>query len=178
MVSNYASGRKHAKHRYILAVNLPDTFRCPKRQIATKKYKIICLSSMCYLKQRKQQNKVQFAHCLVKICRRLRAAVYKYREFAVKTEISKYFIFSQEKPFCKYRKFAVKTEISKYFIFSHEKPFCKYREFAVKTEISKYFIFSQKEPFDETFLKITIKVSKEFPFSRKPPKSEMLPHVI
>ena len=29
----------------------------------------------------------------------LRAAVCKYREFAVKTEISKYFIFSQEKPF-------------------------------------------------------------------------------
>ena len=52
MVSNYASGRKHAKHRYILAVNLPDTFRCPKRQIATKKYKIICLSFMCCLKQK------------------------------------------------------------------------------------------------------------------------------
>ena len=29
----------------------------------------------------------------------LRAVVCKYREFAVKTEISKYFIFSQEKPF-------------------------------------------------------------------------------
>ena len=76
MVSNYASGRKHAKHRYILAVNLPDTFRCPKRQIATKKYKIICLSSMCCLKQKKQQYKVQFTHCLFTICPRLRAAVY------------------------------------------------------------------------------------------------------
>ena len=53
MMSNYASGGKHAKHLYILAVNLPDTFRCPKRQIATKKYKIICLSSMCYLNQKK-----------------------------------------------------------------------------------------------------------------------------
>ena len=53
---------------------------------------------------------------------------------------------------------------------------CKNREFAVKTEISKYFISSQKEPFGETFSKITIKVSKEFSFSRKPPKSEMLPH--
>ena len=52
---------------------------------------------------------------------------------------------------------------------------CKNREFAVKTEISKYFIFSQKEPFGETFSKITIKVSKEFSLSRKPPKSEMLP---
>ena len=52
MVSNYASGGKHAKHRYILAVNLPDTFRCPKRQIATKKNKIICLSFMCCLKQK------------------------------------------------------------------------------------------------------------------------------
>ena len=50
---------------------------------------------------------------------------------------------------------------------------CKYREFAVKTEILK-FIFSQKnKPFGETF---TIKVSKGFSFSRKPGKSEMLPH--
>ena len=55
MMSNYASGGKHAKHRYILAVNLPDTFRCPKRQIARKKYNIICFSSMCYLNQ-KQSN--------------------------------------------------------------------------------------------------------------------------
>ena len=54
----------------------------------------------------------------------------------------------------------------------------KYREFAVKTEISKYFIFSQEKPFGETFSKITIKVSKVFFFARKPPKSEMLPHVI
>ena len=57
MVSNYASGRKHAKHRYILAVNLPDTFRCPKRQIATKKYNIICMSLMCYLKQKNNNTK-------------------------------------------------------------------------------------------------------------------------
>ena len=54
----------------------------------------------------------------------------------------------------------------------------KYREFAVKTEISKSFIFVKKKPFGETFLKITIKVSKEFSFSRKPAKSEMLPHAI
>jgi len=67
-MSNYASEGKHAKHRYILAVNLPDTFRCPKRQITTKKYKIICLSSMCYLNRKKKQSKVQFAHCLFKIC--------------------------------------------------------------------------------------------------------------
>ena len=52
---------------------------------------------------------------------------------------------------------------------------CKYREFAVKTEISKYFIFSQKEPFGETFSKITIKVSKEFSFSRKPQKVKCCP---
>ena len=57
MMSNYASGGKHAKHRYILAVNLPDTFRCPKRQIATKKYNIICFSSMCYLNQKKSNAK-------------------------------------------------------------------------------------------------------------------------
>ena len=55
---------------------------------------------------------------------------------------------------------------------------CKYREFAVKTEIWKFFIFSQKKPFGETCSKITIKVSKEFCFSRKPAKSEMLPHAI
>ena len=55
---------------------------------------------------------------------------------------------------------------------------CKYREFTVKTEISKSFIFSQKKPFGETFSKITIKVSKEFSFSRKPAKSELLPHAI
>ena len=48
----YASGRKHAKHRYIFAVNLPDTIRCPKRQVATKKNKIFFLSSMGYLKQK------------------------------------------------------------------------------------------------------------------------------
>ena len=46
----------------------------------------------------------------------------------------------------------------------------KYREFAVKTEISKYFIFSQEKPSGETFSKITIKVSKGFSFSTKPPK--------
>ena len=44
--------------------------------------------------------------------------------------------------------------------------------------ILKVIIFSQKKPFDETFSKITIKVSKEFSFSRKPAKSEMLPHAI
>ena len=55
---------------------------------------------------------------------------------------------------------------------------CKYREFAIKTENSKSFIFSQKKPFGETFSKITIKVSEEFSFSRKPAKSEMLPHAI
>ena len=55
---------------------------------------------------------------------------------------------------------------------------CKYREFAVKTEVSKFFIFSQKNPFGETFSKITIKVSKEFSFLRKPAKSEMLTHAI
>ena len=53
----YASGRKHAKHRYIFAVNLPDTIRCPKRQIATNKNKIFFLSSMCYLKQRNSSTK-------------------------------------------------------------------------------------------------------------------------
>ena len=55
---------------------------------------------------------------------------------------------------------------------------CKYREFAVKTEFSKSFIFGQKNPFGKTFSKITIKASKEFFFSRKAAKSEMLPHAI
>ena len=35
-------------------------------------------------------------------------------------------------------------------------------------------MFCQKKPFGETFSKITIKVSKEFSFSRKLAKSEML----
>lgn len=51
---------------------------------------------------------------------------------------------------------------------------CKYGEFAVKNEIAKFFKLSQKKPLRETFSKITIKVSKEFAFSRKPEKSEML----
>ena len=55
---------------------------------------------------------------------------------------------------------------------------CKNREIAVKTEIKKFFIFSQKKTFGETFSKLSIKVSKEFSFSRKPAKSEMLPHAI
>ena len=55
---------------------------------------------------------------------------------------------------------------------------CKFREFAVKTEISKSFIFSQRKLFSETFSEITIKVSKEISFERKPAKSEMLPHAI
>ena len=58
MVSNYASGRKHAKHRYIFVVNLPDTIRCPRRQIATKKNKMFFLSSIPQGK--KPQYKVQF----------------------------------------------------------------------------------------------------------------------
>ena len=48
----------------------------------------------------------------------------------------------------------------------------------IATMILKVIIFSQKKPFDETFSKITIKVSKELSFSRKPAKSEMLPHAI
>ena len=35
----------------------------------------------------------------------------------------------------------------------------------ITTMILKVIIFSQKKPFDETFSKITIKVSKEFSFS-------------
>ena len=61
MMSDYASGGKHAKHLHILAVNLPDTFRCPKRQIATKKYNIICFSSMCYLNQKKAMQSTIYA---------------------------------------------------------------------------------------------------------------------
>ena len=76
MVSNHASGRKHAKHRYILAVNLPDTFRCPKRQIATKKYKIICLSSMSYLKQKNSNTKYNVRTVFLRFAPRLRATVY------------------------------------------------------------------------------------------------------
>ena len=66
MMSNYASGGKHAKHRYILAVNLPDTIRCPKRQIATKKYKIFFLSSMSYLKQKNSNTKYNLRTAFLK----------------------------------------------------------------------------------------------------------------
>ena len=48
---------------------------------------------------------------------------------------------------------------------------------AFKTEISKFFIFSQKKLFGETFSKIT-KFPKNFLFSRKPGKIEMLPYTI
>ena len=47
----------------------------------------------------------------------LRAAVCKYREFAVKTEISKFFTFSQKKPFGEtFSKIIIK--VSKKFSFS------------------------------------------------------------
>ena len=75
------------------------------------------------------------------------------------------------------RIYAYNMETNKYFNYLRA-AVCKYREFAVKTEISKYFIFRHKEPFGKTFSEITFKVSKEFSFSRKPPKSEMLPHAI
>ena len=72
--------------------------------------------------------------------------------------------------------FAIMKQVFKFLRVSA----CKYQEFVVKTEILKFFIFSQKKPFGETFSKIIIKVSKEFSFSRKPAKSEMLPshHIV
>ena len=50
---------------------------------------------------------------------------------------------------------------------------CKYRELAVKTEIFDFFIFCQEKPFGDLFTKITIKLSKDFLFSRNPQKSKM-----
>ena len=50
---------------------------------------------------------------------------------------------------------------------------CKYGELAVKTEISDFFILCQEKPFGDLFTKITIKLSKNFLFSRNPPKSKM-----
>ena len=51
----------------------------------------------------------------------LRAAVGKYREFAVNTEISKYFIFCQEKPFGEtFSKITIK--VCKGFSFSRKPP--------------------------------------------------------
>ena len=44
----------------------------------------------------------------------------------------------------------------------------EYRELAVKTEISDFLIFCQKNIFGELFTKITIKLSKDFSFSRIP----------
>ena len=55
----------------------------------------------------------------IKYIKHLRAAVCKYREFAVKAEISKYFIFSQEKPFGEiFSKITIK--VSKGFSFSRK----------------------------------------------------------
>ena len=49
------------------------------------------------------------------------AAVGKHREFAVKTEISKYFIFSQKEPFGEtFSKITIK--VSKEFSFSRKPP--------------------------------------------------------
>ena len=44
----------------------------------------------------------------------------------------------------------------------------EYRELAVKTEISDFLIFCQKNPFRELFTKMTLKLSKDFSFSRIP----------
>ena len=49
----------------------------------------------------------------------------------------------------------------------------KFHEFAVKTEISDFFISGQERPFGNLFTKITIKLSKEFLFSRNSAKREM-----
>ena len=49
----------------------------------------------------------------------------------------------------------------------------EFHEFAVKTEISDFFISGQERPFGDPFTKITIKLSKEFLFSRNSAKREM-----
>ena len=61
----------------------------------------------------------------------------KFRNFQTVVE---YFLKSPA--VCKYREFAVKTEISKYFIFSQEKPFGEtFSEITIK--VSKGFSFSR-----------------------------------
>ena len=49
----------------------------------------------------------------------------------------------------------------------------EFHEFAVKTEISDFFISGQEKPFGDLFTKITIKLSKEFLFSRNSAKREI-----
>ena len=49
----------------------------------------------------------------------------------------------------------------------------EFHEFVVKTEISDFFISGQEKPFGDLFTKITIKLSKEFLFSRNSAKREM-----
>ena len=46
-------------------------------------------------------------------------------------------------------------------------------EFSVKTEISDFFISGQEKPFGDVFMKITIKLFKEFLFSRNSAKREI-----
>ena len=53
--------------------------------------------------------------CAIKHAEMLRAAVCKYREFAVKTEILKFFIFNQKKPFGEFRK--SQSKFPKNFLF-------------------------------------------------------------
>ena len=48
----------------------------------------------------------------------LRAAVCKHREFAIKTEISKFFISSQENPLVKHLIWNITFEVSEEFSFS------------------------------------------------------------
>ena len=49
----------------------------------------------------------------------------------------------------------------------------EFHEFAVKTEISDFCMSGQEKPFGDLFTKITIKLSKEFLFSRNSAKREM-----
>ena len=73
----------------------------------------------------------------------LRAAVCKYREFAVKTEISKYFIFSQKEPFGEtFSKITIK--VSKEFSFSRKPPKSEMLPHAIQSPVQNllnYTIF-------------------------------------
>ena len=84
----------------------------------------------------------------------LRAAVGKYREFAVNTEISKYFIFCQEKPFGEtFSKITIKA--SKEFSFSRKpaKVKCCPTPYSRRSKTFELYYF--QSPWEERRLKET-----------------------
>ena len=68
--------------------------------------------------------------------------------------------------------------ITKIFVYKHcfcylRPGDCKYRELIFKTVKADFFIFCQEKPFGELFLKIRLKLAREFLIVRNPTKSRI-----